>query len=139
MSDLHLDRLLKIFMVISCITIICCGEIQARIVTFSHIQELKINEGEKGSFRLFNTSETRFLFGDHIWGITIGATWNLTVHLHSNSTSGILVSFLSLDPLWYSGIKEFGVSPGQTFSENYTQHGMSDSIPYFNFNYSLIE
>jgi len=129
-------RLLIISLLIITISISSIGN---KSMSINNINWSKTLEVDTGSFSVVNTTESNYLFEDHIWGISIGATWNVSIRVHSNSTTGIFVTFISLDPNDWTGIKDFQVHPGQTFTNNYTQHGMSDNVPYFNFNYILVE
>ncbi|MHA2075561.1 MAG: hypothetical protein ACW97X_13150 [Candidatus Hodarchaeales archaeon] len=131
-------RALELLFITLLILTLSIRSIGSKSMSFNNVNLLKTLEVETGSFSITNTTESRYLFEDYIWGVNIGATWNLTIHVNANSTSAI--NFLLIEySNWWEGIRDFRIHPGQTFTNNYTQHGVSDDMPYFYFNYSLEE
>ncbi|UCG00919.1 MAG: hypothetical protein JSW11_15040 [Candidatus Heimdallarchaeota archaeon] len=111
------------------------------IVRSSHLNGDDSRNSETGSFFL-NNSEVTLI--DEIWWYNIGTHWNLTVHIHPNSTSAVkITAFLDdgislrqqKEPL--SGNFTFQVSPNETCSEIYVSHTACDEIHFFYFNGSL--
>ncbi|UCG03670.1 MAG: hypothetical protein JSW11_06715 [Candidatus Heimdallarchaeota archaeon] len=95
---------------------------------------------EEGIFSLSNTSDRYILFKETIYANErhIGTTWNLTIEISSNSSTGVKFSFESQATDWFEGIKEFQVDPNKARSEVYIAHCTSDETPGFNFLYSLL-
>ena len=97
---------------------------------------------QTGSFSIQNTYESKTLFsGDGILGSRIGATWDLTIYLHSNSTTNINFSMSTYNPQWWEGNKTFILNPNQTHTEKYVLHCTTDVLNHLslNFLFELIE
>ncbi|MFX0185287.1 MAG: hypothetical protein ACFE95_19570 [Candidatus Hodarchaeota archaeon] len=91
------------------------------------------------SFFIANTTEKESL-DIYLPLSTIGATYNFTITVHSNSSSGIIVSILHVHvregPIW-EGPSELRLEPGRTVTVSYISHFTSwcgtDSTTYFHY------
>ncbi|MHA2055499.1 MAG: hypothetical protein ACW99F_18120 [Candidatus Hodarchaeales archaeon] len=92
----------------------------------------------EGVFSIFNSTEEKELLETPIYGTAIGAAWNITILVYSNSSSGLNVTFFSFIHEWWQGKRNFTINPSDSRSEIYIQHGMSDDPSPVNFKYSLI-
>jgi hypothetical protein len=97
---------------------------------------------EIGSFFLNNTEIT--LFDAREW-YNIGTRWNLTLHVHANSTSSVIITTYLDDGVELNEQKEplsgnfkFQVAPNETRSEIYVSHTACNAISSFYFNASLM-
>lgn len=97
---------------------------------------------EIGSFYLTNTSENFLLLEKRIYSSYIGTTWNLSIQVDINSSSGINVTLRqsqSRIPKIWEGCPEFQVNPNESRSELYVNHEVSDDLQDINFQYSLLK
>lgn len=93
-----------------------------------------------GTFSISNTTSSQRL-GEFEASDKIGATWNLSLSLHANSTSWVNFQFGATNNKW-EGPTEFQISPNgtlNTFSTLYIQHLVSDSLGSWWLDYSLDE
>ncbi|MCK4848553.1 MAG: hypothetical protein KAT16_05995 [Candidatus Heimdallarchaeota archaeon] len=112
--------------------------------TQSHNKEQRVSAivSLTGSFSLDNTSESKTLVGgDGIIGSQIGETWDLTIDVHSNSTTNINFSMSTYIPQWWEGTKTFILNPNQTHTESFVLHCITDIIGHMSldFLYELVE
>ena len=112
--------------------------------TQSYIEEHKESNIvlQTGSFSIENSSESGTLIsGDGIWGSQIGATWDLTIYVHANSTTNINFSMSTYNPQWWEGNRTFILSPNQTCTQRFVLHATTDVIGEISldFLYELIE
>ena len=89
-----------------------------------------------GQFFVANTSEHKTL-NEAFYSMGIGTTYNVTITVHSNSSSGVNFSPRNLG-MW-DGLSEFQVFPNETLTTSYISHCMSDEPPEILFRYSLID
>jgi hypothetical protein len=83
-----------------------------------------------GTISLVNTTENLLFTYTKPTLPHIGETWNLTVRLFSNSTTGINVSYQNLyllSPDWWEGQKNFLVHPNETQTQIYVSHITGDT------------
>jgi hypothetical protein len=69
-----------------------------------------------------------FVGTTHVWA-KIGTTWNLTVHLFSNSNSSVNITaqyYYFTRDYWWEGAKFLVLHPGDTHSEIYISHITTD-------------
>jgi hypothetical protein len=111
-----------------------------RVATYLHSP----TKSEKiGSFFIANTTEQKVL-DIYLPLSNIGVTYNFTITVHSNSSSGIIVSILHVHvregPIW-EGPSELRLEPDRTVTVCYISHFVSwcgtDSDTYFH--YGLLE
>ncbi|MHA2096488.1 MAG: hypothetical protein ACW98F_17855 [Candidatus Hodarchaeales archaeon] len=67
----------------------------------------------------------------------IGTTWNVSIYVHSNSTSAVEFQFGSLESSW-EGNRSFIVSPNNSYTSVYVQHLVSDNIGTWWIDYGLV-
>jgi hypothetical protein len=102
-------------------------------------QESRPTSGE-GTFHLENTTEEKELCGIVGSYPLVGETWNLTIQVAANSSTGINVSFYGhyvYNMSWWDGAKAFQVEPGTTHSEIYLSHFTCDFPAFPSFNIAL--
>ena len=96
---------------------------------------------EIGSFQLYNTSEHNILLESDIYSLSrINKIWNLTISVHSNSSTGINISIVRYggNPGPYiTGTENFQVMVNETHSELYTSILVCDYVQTTNFYYFL--
>jgi hypothetical protein len=92
-----------------------------------------------GRFFIANTSELQAL-DVILFTSEIGATTNVTISVHSNSSSGILVSFSTTRPKYYwEGPLELRLEPDQSVTVSYICHFTADQSNAAYFHYKLLE
>jgi hypothetical protein len=72
----------------------------------------------------------------------VGSTWNVSIFLFPNSTSGLKFQFGTIFGGYYSyweGPREFEVTPNQNYTVTYIQHHQSDAVVEWFLNYTLLE
>jgi len=103
-------------------------------------QKSRPTKGE-GTFHLENTTEEKKLCGITGSYPLVGETWNLTIQVAENSSTGINISFYGYyvaNLSWWDGTKVFQVEPGNTHSEIYLSHFSCDFPSFPSFKIALI-
>jgi hypothetical protein len=101
------------------------------VVPISTIQNENLGRdlNKEGTFSLYNTTEKEtlcFVSGSYP---LIGETWNLTINLAHNSSSGLEVEMWGhylYNLTEWEGTKEFQVAAGENISEIYISHFICD-------------
>ncbi|UCE12999.1 MAG: hypothetical protein JSV04_12505 [Candidatus Heimdallarchaeota archaeon] len=124
------------FVIILSIFMISCDVENRNLPTMAQIRGSILNESESGSFFLENTTEgIKILEWFEI--LKLGTTWNLTIHVHANSSSAVnitMIRYMVTDPSgWLSGPITFLVFPNETRSESYVSHFACDAVPSYSF------
>ena len=91
-----------------------------------------------GRFSIANTSEQQAL-DVILFTSEIGATYNFTISVHSNSSSGILISFFAGMPRDWEGPLELRLDPDQSVTVSYVCHVTADVYDAAYFHYKLLE
>ncbi|MHA2248313.1 MAG: hypothetical protein ACXADY_25410 [Candidatus Hodarchaeales archaeon] len=99
---------------------------------------------ESGSFFLANTTEGIILLNEWFYVWNIGTTWNLTIHVFSNSSSAVNITMIRAAmsdgfDWWFSGNFTYQIYPNEIRSEIYVSHVSCDYIPSYNFKCSLAD
>ncbi|MHA2164398.1 MAG: hypothetical protein ACXAAT_00915 [Candidatus Hodarchaeales archaeon] len=103
-------------------------------------QQISKHINSEETFNIDNTNSTQRLFQK--WPEYIGSTWNVSIFLSPNSTSGVKFVFGTNFGYYYSyweGPKEFEVHPNETYNAIYVQHYESDAVVDWWMDYSLLE
>ena len=85
---------------------------------------------KSGKFHIENSSVSQELVPISGSYPLIGETWNLTIAVNENSTSGIRItmssSYYSYHELWWEGNRNFTIEPGENRTESYISHVCTD-------------
>ena len=103
----------------------------------SALPESPAYNSEIGSFQLYNTSEQKTLF--EFYSMGMGQSYNVTTHLHTNSSSGVSFSIFHESGINIEGVKMFTLAPNETRTETYVSHWASDGVPLRKALYLLVE
>jgi hypothetical protein len=89
------------------------------------------------SFFTSNTSEQEILFPFYFMGL--GAKYNITIDLHSDSSSDVSFFIFSDSGKYIEGVKVFTLASNETRTETYTSHWESDGIPLRKSYFQLVD
>ncbi|MHA2113388.1 MAG: hypothetical protein ACW98W_18135 [Candidatus Hodarchaeales archaeon] len=132
----------EIICLIICLTVCFYTISRPNVLLVNNVRSINRDTIESDTFNLTNTSETFNLLNDWIYLMGIGATWNLTITLTENSSSAVRFNLTEvgyISPSWLEGSREFSVLPGETQSNIYVNHFITDDTLGFNFKYQLSE
>lgn len=100
-------------------------------------QHVRGPDSVSGNFFLTNTTDQELLFQFYATGV--GLVYNVTVNVHSNSTTGVHFFFFNDSGKCIEGTKNVTISPGETWTGNFTSHCDSDGIPLMKSFYWLVD